>query len=111
MQVAGQDFTEVHIKLKGIFIDLGLLLEWDAICLSTIGFVHKNVWSRAARREAAKRRKIDEGLGEPVMGFKITMREVENSKGATEVVIRWLMGDDSVLFESFCGMLKRKLEG
>ena len=80
-------------------------------CQSAIGFVHKNVWSRAARREAAKRGKIDEELGEPAMGFKITMRDTGDSKGKMEVVIRWLMGDDSVLFESLCGMLKRKLGG
>ena len=28
-----------------------------------------------------------------------------------EVEIRWLEGGDSVLFESFCGMLKRVVDG
>jgi 23S rRNA (adenine1618-N6)-methyltransferase len=28
-----------------------------------------------------------------------------------QVVIRWIQGTDSVLFESFCGMAKRKMEG
>ncbi|KAI5301291.1 hypothetical protein KEM55_006094 [Ascosphaera atra] len=32
------------------------------------------------------------------------------SNAKLEVKIRWLKGDDTVLFESFCGMVKRKVE-
>lgn len=44
-------------------------------------------------------------------GFKIQLRIDPNEEGAVRVVVRWLKGADSVLFESFCGMIKRKLEG
>ena len=36
------------------------------------------------------------------LGIKITVKE-------DEVHVRWLRGTDSVLFESFCGMLKRAI--
>ncbi len=49
---------------------------------------------------------------EAALGFKIEIlsleKENEGEEG-TEVRIRWLKGRDSVLFESFCGMVKRKL--
>lgn len=28
----------------------------------------------------------------------------------SKVCMRWVRGEDSVIFESFCGMIKRKLE-
>ena len=37
--------------------------------------------------------------------------ETSTEKKEVRVLVRWLKGTDSVLFESFCGMLKRKLEG
>jgi len=43
------------------------------------------------------------------LGFKIVLLEVAEDK-AVKVNVRWLKGFDTVLFESFCGMLKRKLE-
>lgn len=44
-----------------------------------------------------------------VLGFKIYVADLPEMKGA-EIIIRWLKGHDSVLFESFCGMLRRKVE-
>lgn len=49
----------------------------------------------------------DEDRG-PALGFKIQLKK--DSEGVSEVMIRWLQGRDSVLFESFCGMLKRQLK-
>ena len=43
------------------------------------------------------------------LGFKIFVEKAINELGV-KVTIRWLKGNDSVLFESFCGMVKRKLE-
>ncbi|KAI5779219.1 hypothetical protein EDC01DRAFT_755375 [Geopyxis carbonaria] len=65
-----------------------------------IGEVRGNVWSRAYRR-AVQNGKITAGLGLP-LGFFIRV-----SDGI--VLIRWTMGCDSVLFESFCGMVKRSI--
>jgi len=43
------------------------------------------------------------------LGFKIILAVV-TEKEEIKVSVRWLKGFDSVLFESLCGMLKRKLE-
>lgn len=45
---------------------------------------------------------------EPALGFKVQLRVPEEGNG-TEVVVSWVRGSESVLFESFCGMLKRRL--
>ena len=43
------------------------------------------------------------------LGFKIHLQKKSEEAGL-RVIVRWLKGHDSVLFESLCGMLKRKLE-
>lgn len=45
--------------------------------------------------------------GGPALGFKIQLRK--ETEGGIQVMVRWLQGRDSVLFESFCGMLKGQL--
>lgn len=52
---------------------------------------------------------IDEG--QVALGFKVQLKLDGIEETRTKVVMRWLKGTDSVLFESFVGMLKRKLEG
>ncbi len=52
-------------------------------------------------------KKQDEDDTEPALGFKIHLQQ--RQVGDVEVQLRWLQGKDSVLFESFCGMLKRQL--
>lgn len=73
----------------------------------------ENVWSRQARRKmqttgTAQTPDIDEHKA--ALGFKVYVKQ-EGISRRVRVMIRWLKGTDSVLFESFCGMLKRKLEG
>jgi 23S rRNA (adenine1618-N6)-methyltransferase len=81
---------------------------WKAQILTGVGFTEKDVWSRSARRLAASTRRMDtDDDPEMTLGFKIHLR---NEDGNTKLIIRWLKGQDSVLFESFCGMVKRKLE-
>ena len=82
-----------------------------------VGFAKANVWSRAARRKQQLgpngSRDKDYGMneedyyGRPALGFKIRLRK--GNEGGVEVMVRWLQGRDSVLFESFCGMLRRQL--
>jgi 23S rRNA (adenine1618-N6)-methyltransferase len=43
------------------------------------------------------------------LGFKIYVEKSADVAGI-KVTIRWLKGHDNVLFESFCGMVKRNLE-
>lgn len=49
----------------------------------------------------------DEDDAEPALVFKVQLNQRE--EGDVEVKLRWLQGRDSVLFESFCGMLKRQM--
>ena len=75
-----------------------------------VGFVARNTWSRAARRKGGDG---EEEGDEMAFGYRIYLRRwmPANGEGSarTEVVVRWLKGEDSVLFESFCGMIKRKV--
>lgn len=82
-----------------------------------MGFARANVWSRAARRqqkrEAAdggdlteKSDDDDEEVEEAALGFKI---QLTKESEVVAVSVRWLQGVDSVLFESFCGMVKRQM--
>lgn len=45
------------------------------------------------------------------LGFKIYVQGTVDGKVVNITTVRWMKGHDSVIFESFCGMLKRKLEG
>lgn len=83
---------------------------WKPSISTGVGFSEKDVWSRAARRHATKGKEkgVDEE-GDMALGFKIFVEKAINELGV-KVTIRWLKGNDSVLFESFCGMVKRKLE-
>jgi 23S rRNA (adenine1618-N6)-methyltransferase len=86
----------------------------------------ENVWSRQARRKRQQQlltiQRKDEGGGdeiggghegfhedETMLGFKVLVKQTGEQN--VEVKIRWIKGKDAVLFESFCGMLKRKVEG
>lgn len=74
--------------------------EWIPDSQAVFGEVVGDVWSRSARRAAQRGALV---LGTDVqLGFLITIF-------TEQVVIRWTRGRDAVLFESFCGMLKRKL--
>ena len=100
----------------------GLDLQWRYRSqISTgVGFARANVWSRAARRqrqrEAAGGGEVreksddddndDERIEEAALGFKI---QLARGSEVVAVSIRWLQGVDCVLFESFCGMVKRQM--
>ena len=79
-----------------------------------IGFAKDNVWSRAARRKKKHGSRdenpaeLDEDTeDEPYLGVKIQLKSSEENR--VTATIRWLQGRDNVLFESFCGMLKRQM--
>lgn len=83
---------------------------WKPRIQTGVGFSQKAVWSRAFRRQSERlSNTVAEDDEDVSFGFKIHLEQViEFAK--TTVTIRWLKGHDSVLFESFCGMVKRKLE-
>ncbi|KAI4265197.1 MAG: hypothetical protein L6R35_007170 [Caloplaca aegaea] len=109
-------------KVNGILEGMDLEWRYRPQVSAGVGFARENVWSRAARRQRLKYKdgggggdgneKMDEEEEEeePALGFKVQLLMLKEGKG-TEVVVRWLVGRESVLFESFCGMLKRQVVG
>ncbi|KAL8669648.1 MAG: hypothetical protein Q9168_005774 [Polycauliona sp. 1 TL-2023] len=108
-------------KICMLLQSLDLQWRYRAQISTGVGFARANVWSRAARRqqkrgagggetsaEKSDQDDDDEDVDEAALGFKIQLtREGE----AVAVSIRWLQGADCVLFESFCGMVKRQTGG
>ena len=102
----------IHAQLE----ELDLQWQYRPSLATGVGFAKANVWSRAARRQQQKggtagtnkSNELDEE--EPSLGFKIQLR-LEKETQEVQVLIRWLRGHDSVLFESFCGMMKRQVSG
>jgi 23S rRNA (adenine1618-N6)-methyltransferase len=92
-----------------ILSELALEWKWRPGISTGVGFAEKAVWSRAARRNAGKEasKETDEDK-DVALGFKINLEELAGAE--TRVIVRWLKGHDSVIFESFCGMMKRRLE-
>lgn len=87
---------------------------WKVGLGTGLGFSETAVWSRASRRHASKIREEEEKAGQDskedsALGFKVVVEPSLEASGS-RICIRWVKGNDSVLFESFCGMLKRKLE-
>ena len=66
------------------------------------------VWSRAARRKASKNDSHTLQDTEFSFGVKIVVESLEDRSGS-KVTVRWLKGHDTVAYESFCGMLVKKL--
>lgn len=110
-------------RLNNTIQSLQAAWKWKAAIATGVGFVMDNVWSRFFRR---KRKAIEKQQGgddsvateeakevedeEALLGFQIQLRYDKGSQDSVVVVVRWLKGNDSVLFESFCGMVKRTLE-
>jgi 23S rRNA (adenine1618-N6)-methyltransferase len=101
--------------------------HWRQGLATGIGFAAENVWSRQARRKRQKEKEQEkERRGEvkennnkeggdeieaaAALGVKIQLKQDKFVENGSVVKIRWLKGRERVLFESFCGMLKRKLE-
>ncbi|KAJ5470687.1 hypothetical protein N7530_008044 [Penicillium desertorum] len=91
---------------------------WDQARSAGTGFAAENVWSRFARRkmklageeDAARLKVIPDQVA---LGVRLQTRLARGQKPEEQevkVLVRWAQGTDTVLFESFCGMVKRKLE-
>ena len=91
--------------------------HWRENIFTGVGFCDKAVWSRSARRHAGKTtddhgmNASDEDEEDMAFGFKLQLQAIDEAGGTSTVNIRWLKGHDSVIFESFCGMVKRKMQG
>jgi 23S rRNA (adenine1618-N6)-methyltransferase len=104
---------EVGERVNTALSALPLQWKWRPDICTGVGFAARNVWSRAARRHSQARDGDEEEEDDMAFGFKITVRSppaTENVFLVTEVTVRWLKGREIVVFESFCGMVKRKVE-
>ena len=94
-------------QLQKDLSDLNLQWRYKPAIATGVGFAKGNIWSRAARRKPKSTSDATEDDEEPALGFKIKLQAQVDQ---VDVAIRWLQGNDSVLFESFCGMLKRHID-
>ncbi|KAJ5645831.1 hypothetical protein N7490_002203 [Penicillium lividum] len=91
---------------------------WDQTRSAGVGFAPANVWSRQARRKLKLAGQGSSGTlsalpMEVELGVRVQSSLVRGQDQEThqvQVLISWIQGTDSVLFESFCGMLKKKME-
>ncbi|KAJ5042257.1 uncharacterized protein L3040_004810 [Drepanopeziza brunnea f. sp. 'multigermtubi'] len=106
--------ADVGQKINTILGQLPMKWRWKSTIYTGIGFSGKAVWSRAARRHVTKSHDAamedDSDEEEMAFGCKVQVEANAGGVGGSKITIRWLKGHDSVLFESFCGMLKRKIE-
>ncbi|KAL2825273.1 hypothetical protein BDW59DRAFT_146327 [Aspergillus cavernicola] len=105
---------DVSKRVDAELSSLHIHWAWRQNLTTGVGFASDNVWSRQYRRkmkmfDTQEKPGIDEKTA--ALGFKVQLKVDSIEEKTVTVVIRWLKGTDSVLFESLCGMIKRKLEG
>ncbi|KAK9545548.1 hypothetical protein V6000_009962 [Aspergillus fumigatus] len=114
-EIMNQSIDEISDKIDKELSSLRIHWTWRKNLATGVGFAMENVWSRQARRKlqnsagAADMMEIEEDGA--ALAFKVQLKQDRLDEKSVRVVVRWLKGLDSVLFESFCGMLKRKVEG
>jgi 23S rRNA (adenine1618-N6)-methyltransferase len=108
-QLGNADVTEIGRNIDKTLFPLPLKWMWKPNISLGVGFTDKAVWSRASRRHSSKSQAL-EVAEDAALGFKIYAGTGDATADGTNITIRWLKGHDSVLFESLCGMIKRKLE-
>ncbi|KAL0264842.1 hypothetical protein SLS55_000795 [Diplodia seriata] len=95
--------------------NLALQWKWNEELRLGYGRATKNVWSRSARRK----RKREEGAKQPTSNKGAELKDESDSEIALGfeisvqidvLLIRWVQGQEQVLFESFCGMMKQTLQ-
>ena len=114
----GTSIDTASATLNSEFDSLPWFWSWDQNDSAGTGLAAENVWSRQARRkmklvgqEGAGR--LKEVPARVQLGVRVYLRLLRGQKPENKEVqalVRWTQGTDSVLFESFCGMVKRKLE-
>jgi len=115
---AQQTGERVHSLIK----DLHVNWQWRSSSVTGVMEAKGNVWSRSARRkrkfnqvesgdmdDTSEAVKKDEPAAEEREDEEPVALAVKVSCGEEKIDVRWLRGHDYVLFESFCGLLKRTL--
>ncbi|KAI2459342.1 hypothetical protein LOY97_003408 [Ophidiomyces ophidiicola] len=113
------EFEPISLLIRKINDEMGSLRiswRWDQHACKGLGFAMENVWSRQARRKMHNLASQEQGSEsvsvdetKAALGLAVYVRQtgIEN----VGITIRWIKGFDAVLFESFCGMFKRKIGG
>ena len=104
-------------KVDSSIKDLDVRWQWKSSMATGVMEAEGNVWSRAARRKkqtvrnvemeeaaAVKDREDDDQEDEKLVALAVKITCADE-----KVDVRWLRGRDYVLFESFCGLLKRTM--
>ncbi|GAB7342360.1 hypothetical protein MBLNU457_g0578t3 [Dothideomycetes sp. NU457] len=105
---------EIATRLDVVMAGLDMRWKWDEANFSGVGSASGNVWSRSARRKRKRAEMESQNTNEAtgssgeisVQALAMTVRITVVDAQAD---VRWLRGHDGLLFESFCGMLKRAL--
>lgn len=118
ISIGEQAESQAALKIREALRGLELTVRWKEDGQGGLVFAKGNVWSRSARRK--RQRQAADAAVEDRTRAELSNHEDDSALNAalivrlevrpTETVIRWLKGNDSVLFESFCGMLKRMIE-
>ncbi|TDZ49721.1 U6 small nuclear RNA (adenine-(43)-N(6))-methyltransferase [Colletotrichum trifolii] len=102
-------------KIQELLSSLNLLsFHWDKEKLVGVGMAWRNVWSRAWRRQQQQQQKQQQDaqrdILEPPAATNVLGFEVAVKLGQEIIVLcKWREGDDEVIYESFCGFLKKEL--
>lgn len=103
--------------------ELDVHWQWKQGLWAGIALARENVWSRAARRKRILKDRhpdsnsdameIDElhedSPGEDDITDKVALM-AKISVDYERILVRWLKGFDPIIFESFCGMMKRSTQ-
>ncbi|KAK5692209.1 hypothetical protein LTR17_025475 [Elasticomyces elasticus] len=116
VRVAGLSREALGGKIDGMMRELDVRWLWRGEEGVGVMEAKEDVWSRAARRRKMFRENAGVGKESEVVVEGSSEEEeemvglaVKITCGDGEVDVRWLRGQDSVLFESFCGLMKRSL--
>ncbi|KAL4927295.1 DUF890 domain protein [Aspergillus undulatus] len=112
--LANSSIDDIGASLNAELSSLHIQWSWRPNLTTGLGFASENVWSRQYRRKlkmSATEVKPEIDVGKAALGFKVQLKVDPVEDKDVLLTIRWIKGTDSVLFESFCGMLKRRLEG
>ena len=121
--VEGIGVEEVGRRVNEAVGVLDLRWQWRQRLNVGMGVARRDVWSRKARRRRKAKEEggssntngddgesededDDQDEAEPALIFRISVR-ANGTDGSTVVSVRWMQGQDHVLFESFCGWLQR----
>ncbi|KAL8947509.1 MAG: hypothetical protein Q9222_006214, partial [Ikaeria aurantiellina] len=117
-EITDTGIERVQQKISIVLKDLDLKYRYKADTATWLGSAKENVWSRAARRRRERKVEEDEDEedeedkeeeeAEPALIFKIQLSP-EDGSDSVVVSVRWMQGAESKVFESFCGMLKRRV--